>query len=90
MSSYAERYLSSRGFEDILVKYRHQKVRGLLLKLLGQTKNRCVLEVGVGADLLLDTIAGIEYAQWTIVEPEQKFLDLIGSQKKLQDRKSVV
>ena len=81
LSSYSDRYMSDYQFENLLVGFRHKKVKQILLEIQSTLDQCRVLEVGIGANLLVNAVSLNDSFSWSIVEPDKNFLNLVPKQK---------
>ena len=85
---YAARHDSNLGFEARIIRARHN----CNLRLLAATPAGSVLEVGSGPDLLAAraVATGIDFRNWTIVEPARAYANAAATLAKSEPRLAVV
>jgi 2-polyprenyl-3-methyl-5-hydroxy-6-metoxy-1,4-benzoquinol methylase len=68
--TYGDSYLANYGFESVLVRVRQNSV----LEQLGLSADSAIVEVGCGADLLVERLPTTQpFRRWVIVEPNAAF-----------------
>ena len=74
IARYEATYGSEYGFEAVMVPAR----RRIILEMLRSSAHEVIVEVGCGADLLVDRAAaeGLIWSRWVIVEPGEGFAAL--------------